>query len=93
MIPMKWKLYSATGEVKSLSVVKTLRSRQIECPSLINLVEISVIDLGTEGLKYTDRYHYNWKTDAAWAANSGQCRTFDVVLSDGSVRSANFKFF
>ena len=34
------------------------------------------------------RYHYNWKTQKAWA---GQCRTLTLKLADGSVHTAEFR--
>ena len=36
----------------------------------------------------TESYTYVWKTQKAWA---GQCRTFRLTLSDGSVHEAEFR--
>lgn len=47
---------------------------------------------GNSSLSYSagsDQYHYNWKTEGAWA---GTCRQLVVTLNDGSVRRANFRF-
>jgi hypothetical protein len=45
---------------------------------------------GRSGLTYdSGLYHYNWKTDRAWA---GTCRELRVILSDGSTRTAQFSF-
>ena len=42
------------------------------------------------GLSYSpDQYHYNWKTEGAWA---GTCRDLTVKLNDGSTHTARFKF-
>ena len=35
------------------------------------------------------RYHYNWKTDKAWA---GTCRTLVLRFVDGSEATAEFRF-
>jgi hypothetical protein len=46
---------------------------------------------GTSGLTYdsvSDRYHYVWKTDKAWA---GTCRQLTLRLDDGSTHVALFK--
>ena len=37
----------------------------------------------------TRRYHYNWKTDKAWA---GTCRVFTMTLIDGSTHVVHFRF-
>jgi hypothetical protein len=34
-------------------------------------------------------YNYIWKTEASWA---GTCRQLIIMLNDGSVHTANFKF-
>jgi uncharacterized membrane protein len=47
---------------------------------------------GRPGLSYrrgADRYSYIWKTEKAWA---GTCRQFMLGLTDGSIRTALFKF-
>lgn len=35
------------------------------------------------------RYHYNWKTQKAWA---GTCRTLTLTFRDGTMRTAEFRF-
>jgi pullulanase-type alpha-1,6-glucosidase len=50
------------------------------------------VTAGNSSLQYdpvTDTYTYVWKTDKAWA---GTCRQLNVVLADGSVHSARFRF-
>lgn len=52
----------------------------------------STVNPGGAQLTYhqdTQRYQYVWKTQKKWA---GQCRTFRMVLRDGSVHEAEFKF-
>jgi len=36
-----------------------------------------------------DQYQYNWKTDKAW---DGTCRQLVVLLNDGTVHVANYRF-
>ena len=46
---------------------------------------------GSSGLSYdplTDRYHYVWKTERAWA---NSCRQLQVMLKDGTVHQATFQ--
>ena len=47
---------------------------------------------GSSSLSYdatTDTYIYVWKTDRAWR---NTCRQLVVKLSDGTTRTANFRF-
>jgi hypothetical protein len=47
---------------------------------------------GASGLQYdaqTDVYTYVWKSDKSWG---GKCRQLVVMLKDGSVHTAMFKF-
>jgi hypothetical protein len=51
------------------------------------------VTAGSSSLSYdatTDQYVYVWKTDKAWA---NTCRQLMVTLDDGSVHTAEFKFF
>jgi hypothetical protein len=69
------------------------KSQLIACASgvPVDYVEETVVTNGS-GLSYdpdTDRYHFNWKTDRAWA---GTCRQLVVRLVDGSTYSAHFMF-
>ena len=48
---------------------------------------------GRSALSYdatSDQYVYGWKTDKAW---SNTCRQLVVTLNDGSIHTAEFKFF
>jgi hypothetical protein len=50
------------------------------------------VTAGGSSLSYSagsDQYNYVWKTEASWA---GTCRQLVVVLNDGSVHRADFKF-
>jgi len=90
-IPVKFSLAGDHG----LDIFATgyPRSVRIDCGSLadIDVVEETVV-AGSSSLTYhpeTDRYHYVWKTDAAWA---GTCRRLVIGLVDGSFHRADFKF-
>ena len=50
------------------------------------------VTAGSSSLSYdpdTDQYIYVWKTNKSW---TNSCRTLTVMLDDGSVHQANFKF-
>ena len=66
-------------------------SGQIACGSSGPPVTlVPTVTPGGSGLSFGgDQYHYNWKTDPAWA---GTCRQLVVQLNDGSIHRANFKF-
>ena len=52
----------------------------------------SAASAGQTGLTYdaaTGRYTYVWKTQKSW---TGQCRTFVLLLDDGSQHTAEFRF-
>jgi hypothetical protein len=51
------------------------------------------VTAGRSTLSYdatTGQYVYVWKTDKAWV---NTCRQLVVTLNDGSVHTAEFKFF
>jgi len=68
-------------------------SRRIACDSSTPLDEIEqTVTAGGSSLAYdeaSDQYSYAWKTNRAWA---GTCRQLVVILKDGSVHTANFRF-
>lgn len=68
-------------------------SRKIACDTNSPLDDIEqTVTAGGSGLSYnasSDRYTYVWKTNKAWA---GTCRQLVVILKDGSIHLANFKF-
>jgi len=50
------------------------------------------VTAGANGLSYdpaTSQYGYVWKTSSSWA---GSCRQLEVVLRDGTLHSATFRF-
>jgi hypothetical protein len=50
------------------------------------------VTVSTSGLTFdpaTGRYQYNWKTDKSW---TGHCRTFTLRFTDGTIKTAEFKF-
>jgi hypothetical protein len=52
----------------------------------------STVTVSTSGLTFdatSGRYQYNWKTDKGWA---GQCRTLTLNFSNGTNKTAEFKF-
>lgn len=52
----------------------------------------STVAVSTSGLTFdpaSSRYQYNWKTDNAWA---GQCRTLSLVFTNGTRKTAEFRF-
>jgi len=68
-------------------------AKQISCDSSSPLDDIEqTLTAGGSSLSYdptTDQYSYVWKTDKSWA---GTCRQLVVILKDGSIHTANFKF-
>ncbi len=68
-------------------------SQQITCNSNDpqDLIE-QTVTAGSSSLSYdstTDTYNYVWKTDKAWA---NSCRQLTIVLKDGSIHTADYKF-
>jgi predicted extracellular nuclease len=68
-------------------------SRQISCDTNVPLDNSEqTMNAGGSSLSYDsteDQYNYAWKTDKLW---SGTCRQLVVILKDGSIHYANFKF-
>jgi predicted extracellular nuclease len=68
-------------------------SQQVTCSSNEpeDVIE-QTVTAGTSSLSYdptTDTYSYVWKTDKSWA---NTCRQLTIVLKDGSIHIADFKF-
>ncbi|MGH2543134.1 MAG: alpha-amylase family glycosyl hydrolase [Ardenticatenaceae bacterium] len=68
-------------------------SQQIACDygEPIGIIE-ETVQAGSSSLSYdvsTDQYVYVWKTSRAWRDS---CRQFTIILNDGSVHQANFRF-
>jgi hypothetical protein len=72
-------------------------SRRIDCSSAdpVDAIE-QTVSAGGSSLSYdaaTGIYTYVWKTDRTWSkAPGGPCRELSVILTDGTVHVANFKF-
>jgi uncharacterized protein len=90
-IPVKFSLGGNQGLDIFLSGYPL--SRQITCDSSAPLDDIEqTVTAGGSSLSYdatSDQYSYVWKTNKAWA---GTCRQLVVILKDGSIHTANFKF-
>ena len=90
-IPVKFSLNGDQG----LDIFKSgyPRSVQIGCDSSLPLDTIEeTVSAGGSSLTYdaaADQYIYVWKTEKSWA---GTCRQLQVMLDDGSLHTANFKF-
>jgi hypothetical protein len=87
-IPIKFSLSGNKG--LNIFAANFPASHQIACGSeTVNDVQDATTD-SNSGLSYSpDQYHYNWKTNGAWA---GTCRELVVKLNDGSTHTARFKF-
>jgi hypothetical protein len=68
-------------------------SIQVSCTTGVPQDDIEqTVSAGGSSLSYdpaTGQYTYVWKTQKSWA---GTCRQFVIVLVDGSVHRANFRF-
>ena len=68
-------------------------SQQIACDGSAPIDEVDVtVSAGGSSLSFdatTNVYTYVWKTEASWA---GTCRSLTVRLTDGTERSAHFRF-
>jgi hypothetical protein len=86
-IPVKFSLGGDFG----LAAVASTRSVATACDGSAGSSDITdTNDAGASGLRYTaDGYHYNWKTERSWA---GTCRTLELTLADGTVKTASFRF-
>jgi hypothetical protein len=90
-VPVKFSLGGNQG--LDILAAGSPSSQQITCDSSLPVGAVeATTSPGSSSLSYeagSDRYHYNWKTDSAWA---GTCRQLTVTLSDGSTHTAKFKF-
>ncbi len=67
-------------------------SSRVTCPSAAPVAQVEETTGAGAALTYdlpTDQYTYIWVTNPTWA---GTCRKFNMLLSDGKVYSALFKF-
>ena len=90
-IPVKFSLSGDQG--LEIFAAGYPESRMIACNPGAALDDIQPIDMpGASGLTYdpgSDQYHFNWKTEKAWA---GSCRQIIIQLNDGTFHYANFQF-
>jgi hypothetical protein len=90
-IPVKFSL----GGYKGLSIFapNSPASGEVACNSSDPAVTLQdTVTAGGSSLSYdggSDQYNYVWKTNSTW---TGTCRQLQVVLNDGSIHRANFKF-
>jgi Tol biopolymer transport system component len=90
-VPMKFSL----GRDEGLDIFAEgyPKSQRINCFTSAPLDGIAqTVSAGEGGLSYdptTERYTYGWKTTKAW---SGTCRQFVMMLDDGTIHRANFKY-
>jgi hypothetical protein len=89
-VPVK---FSLAGD-KGLAILKagSPSSKAIACDVSVSPNEVPTLTAGSSSLQYdgaTDTYTYVWKTDKSW---SGTCRMLTVMLIDGTMHTANFKF-
>jgi hypothetical protein len=90
-VPVKFSLNGNQG--LNIFAAGHPKSQAIACETNVpvgNIEETSTA--GQSGLTYdpdTDQYTYVWKTEKGW---SGTCRQLIIKFSDGTMRSANFKF-
>jgi hypothetical protein len=90
-VPAKFSLGGDYG----LGIIATgyPKSVKIACDSGVPIDTIEeTVTAGNSSLQYnpaTGQYTYVWKTDKAWA---NTCRQFQLMLADGTLHVANFKF-
>ena len=90
-VPLKFSLSGNKG--LNIFAANSPNSVQVACTSGAPIAEVEETSTaGSSSLTYdatSDRYHYVWKTESAWA---NTCRQLNVVLNDGTTHSALFKF-
>ena len=90
-VPVKFSLSGNKG--LNIFAADSPNSVQIACDTGAPVAEVEETSTaGSSNLTYdatSDRYHYVWKTESAWA---NTCRQLNVVLNDGTTHSAKFKF-
>jgi hypothetical protein len=88
-IPVKFSLSGNKG--LAIFATGSPYSVQFDCGNGTAIDLEETVTAGGSSLSYGsgDQYIYVWKTESSWA---GTCRQLNVVLNDGSVHQANFKF-
>jgi uncharacterized repeat protein (TIGR01451 family) len=89
--PVKFSLGGNQG--LNILAAGSPNSVQINCSTGDPIADVEETETaGESSLSYdagSDRYKYVWKTEKAW---KNTCRQLNVVLRDGTVHSAKFKF-
>jgi hypothetical protein len=89
-IPVKFSLSGDKG--LNIFAANSPYSVAISCDGSGEADVQETLTAGGSSLSYSassDQYNYIWKTENSWV---GTCRQLRVVLNDGSVHTANFKF-
>lgn len=90
-VPIKFSLAGNQG--MDILGTSAPASKRASCSSSTSAEPLEDIDMpGKSQMTYdaaSDRYHFNWKTDKAWA---GTCRIFVLTLKDGTEHVAYFNF-
>jgi hypothetical protein len=94
-VPVKFDLSGNQG--LNIFAAGYPKTKMISCADSSALDDIeSTVTAGASSLSYdatvnppVGQYIYVWKTEKSWA---GTCRQLDVMLVDGTVHSAKFKF-
>ena len=90
-IPVKFSLSGNQG--MSIIPVGYPKVQSMSCStSMLDLLVDETVTAGNSSLQYdvgADQYIYVWKTDKSWA---NTCRQFQLMLNDGTMHTANFKF-
>jgi hypothetical protein len=90
-VPTKFSLSGNKG--LNIFAAGSPNSIQVTCDTGAPLSDVEeTVTAGNSSLSYdgsADRYNYVWKTESSW---KNTCRQLNVVLNDGSVHIAIFKF-
>jgi hypothetical protein len=88
-VPVKFDLSGDQG--LNIFAAGYPKTKMISCTDSSPLDDIeSTVTAGGSSLNYGNgQYVYVWKTEKSWA---GQCRELDVLLVDGTMHSAKFRF-
>ncbi len=90
--PAKFRLKDANGaQITTTAAVSAISNVGIPCPTggAVDVLEVSIPVLSSS-LKYDGtQFHYNWKTDKAWA---NTCRRLTFRMADGKPWSVDFQF-
>jgi len=93
-IPLKWRLTNfAGGYLTDIATVASINSFRTSCTSSAPSDEVeTTVATGGTALRFdtvTQQFIYDWATLKSW---TGTCRTLVLVLNDGTLHIAYFKF-